>query len=1300
MPSFFPQNQSTYLFSFFFIVISMSIFAQTNPPAWDLKSGDYFFTNYQGNSNSTIYPPSMQGWQGPPSKLSAQASETAQPTGDEPLCGNCADALGSINNEGLDGISIKGGTATTGGNGKSLVLAINTTDCFDIHVSWIGRVIDPGNVAVQSGIQLQYRVGSTGNWTNTDQFFSSAKGSGMVLDGDFYPFTGVLPDDANDQPLVQLRWIYFVHTATTANAHRYSVSKIWASAGQITGEPAGYCRAMGNADCSPLSHPGASTTPYDRAYIDDVQLISAPLALNWVNNFCPLSQGYSDYTNINVNLQLGLTYPVRIEVGRNAAVVTTVLATWYVTIFIDWNQDLDFDDPDETIPLQQGYLSRIFTGNVSVPPTAKSGKTRMRIRSTFIPGVGPCGPTPDGEVEDYTLVINNPVVPEIPDCAQSPVPVDGSTNLCQDQDSLKWTPSSSGDVPTGYNLFLGTDNPPTNIENGTDVGNNTGYAFASPLAANTTYYWQAVPYDADGSPSGCPIWSFTTVSVPTVDVQYAGATPPNDTITSCVGQVLTAHAAVSGGTAPLTYNWSGNNMGYVTSTTDRDSIDHASTSVDTVQYTVVVSDANGCASADSVAVINFAVPVPGTITGPLSTCEGVPVTLNLGGSDATEFQWQQQTAGGGWQNIAGATTVSHTIGSPNQTAAYRVQVRKNSCEAFSPPFNLTVNPRPASPQISSSNGSVFCDGNSTWLRSSNNSGNNWSTGSTMDSIWVDQTGTYQLTYTDGNGCVSVPATYTVNVNPNPAAPVISSSIGNTFCEYESTWLVSSQPENNQWSTGSINDSIHVSATGTYSTVYTDANGCSSPPASYTVTVNAAPPIPNIFSQNGASGFCEGDSIILKTDATDPIRWNGNPALVGTELTVATPGHYFVKATNTEGCSSQSFAFTVEEYPYPEAPEITSSTGNFLLCDGSTLLLTATGNGSITWNNDPTYTGSQFLVLNKGSYSARVTSPFGCSTKSKVVKIESIGSPQKPVIQSATGLNQFCTGESLTLFTDVPDYLQIRWNGDGNDASPIFETDSSGWYYVEVTNSVGCTTQSDYFIVNEFPSPPIPSLISASGDLSFCAGQSLTLQTDAINGSVYWNNDTVPGQNWRVINKPGIYTVTVTNGFNCTSQSDELLINELPAPEKPAIVQNNKDLMIVNIDPVNQYQWYQSPNIPVAGATNEVFSPLSDGIYFVLVTNPEGCTSRSENLSYFINGIASHDPQAFVIAPNPVQAGQLISVVNGKNITKMALLNVLGQVVIQSSGSHLSTRNIAPGTYMLYIWHNNDASVPAGKVVVR
>lgn len=94
-----------------------------------------------------------------------------------------------------------------------------------------------------------------------------------------------------------------------------------------------------------------------------------------------------------------------------------------------------------------------------------------------------------------------------PSCTQAITPLNLSSDNPVDV-SLEWEPIADA---SGYRLYFGTDNPPTSIENGIDLGNSTTYNPVSNLNPNTDYYWQVVPYNLAGSAWSCQVFQFTTI---------------------------------------------------------------------------------------------------------------------------------------------------------------------------------------------------------------------------------------------------------------------------------------------------------------------------------------------------------------------------------------------------------------------------------------------------------------------------------------------------------------------------------------------------------------------------------------------------------------------------------------------------------------------------------------------------------------------------------------------------------------------------------------------------------------------
>ena len=108
------------------------------------------------------------------------------------------------------------------------------------------------------------------------------------------------------------------------------------------------------------------------------------------------------------------------------------------------------------------------------------------------------------DVSDGTFSITTANKP--PYTPHSPVPADGSANVCITIE-LAWIGGDpdSEDV-VAYDIYLGTGSSSMNLIS--DDQPNSSYTL-STLKSNTTYYWQIIASDGKESSHG-PIWSFTT----------------------------------------------------------------------------------------------------------------------------------------------------------------------------------------------------------------------------------------------------------------------------------------------------------------------------------------------------------------------------------------------------------------------------------------------------------------------------------------------------------------------------------------------------------------------------------------------------------------------------------------------------------------------------------------------------------------------------------------------------------------------------------------------------------------------
>ncbi len=110
--------------------------------------------------------------------------------------------------------------------------------------------------------------------------------------------------------------------------------------------------------------------------------------------------------------------------------------------------------------------------------------------------------TSNGGYDIFTAKLGLP-----PNPAVLAAPGNGATGLGFAGQTLSWS-AGTGNPPDGYKVYFGTDNPPTNLVNGST---QTGTTHATdPLQPDQWHYWKIVPYIGAADASGCPVWSFKT----------------------------------------------------------------------------------------------------------------------------------------------------------------------------------------------------------------------------------------------------------------------------------------------------------------------------------------------------------------------------------------------------------------------------------------------------------------------------------------------------------------------------------------------------------------------------------------------------------------------------------------------------------------------------------------------------------------------------------------------------------------------------------------------------------------------
>lgn len=200
--------------------------------------------------------------------------------------------------------------------------------------------------------------------------------------------------------------------------------------------------------------------------------------------------------------------------------------TFGFNIWVDWNNDLDFDDFGEKVYGSGGYFSG-NTGSFTVPASATVGNHRMRIRANY-DDTNPlaCNSITNGETEDYTFT-----VVALP-CSGNPTNLP-TTGIGFTTATINWnaaSPAPASGYEYIYSLSAVSPIPATLPTGNTSAGVTT--ANLTGLSSGVIYYvWVRSNCGANKGVWVGPI-SFITNAAPPVTSNASICSGGNATITA------------------------------------------------------------------------------------------------------------------------------------------------------------------------------------------------------------------------------------------------------------------------------------------------------------------------------------------------------------------------------------------------------------------------------------------------------------------------------------------------------------------------------------------------------------------------------------------------------------------------------------------------------------------------------------------------------------------------------------------------------------------------------------------------
>ncbi|PHK24929.1 hypothetical protein VF13_42705, partial [Nostoc linckia z16] len=257
------------------------------------------------------------------------------------------------------------------------------------------------------------------------------------------------------------------------------------------------------------------------------------------------------------------------------------------------------------------------------------------------------------------------------------------------------------------------------------------------------------------------------------------------------------------------------------------------------------------------------------------------------------------------------------------------------------------------------------------------------------------------------------------------------------------------------------------------------------------------------------------------------------------------------------------------------------------------------------------------------------------------------------------------------------------NGGAPQASPVFSGLAAGNYTVTVDNGSGCSVTTASISINTAPGAPAVPTFSITQPTCTAAGTITVTNFDAtasysINGGAPQMSGTFTGL------ASGTYTITVTTAGGCSSSTASITVNAAPAIPGAAVAtvtqptcQMPTGTIIISAPTGSNLTYSINGGAPQAGTT---FTGLNTGIYSIVVTNTDGCTSTPVTVTVDPVPAGPSAPVVTVYNPNCGDTTGAITVTAPVGGVQYSIDGVNFQSTANFS-------NLAPGNYTITVRDN-------------
>lgn len=652
-------------------------------------------------------------------------------------------------------------------------------------------------------------------------------------------------------------------------------------------------------------------------------------------------------------------------------------------------------------------------------------------------------------------------------------------------------------------------------------------------------------------------------------------------------------SSVTGGTAPYTVVWPGND------TTDVKSNLCAGT------YNVSVSDANGCSTTQNITVVEpSSLGVSISVSSAIScnaSCDGELTAVVTGGSSPYTILWNNGSNGLVASNLCEGT--------------YTVEILDNNGCFTSASLTITE-PTAITATATLTNATCgLCDGVISLSGTAGGDGGPytyaWSGGTQSPPLtnvsFALCAGVYTVTITDGSGCTAE-RTEIISDIGGPNGYTMVTTDPTCYDGMDGSMTITpvggASPYAYAWSTGGSLATETGMPAGIHFVTVTDGNGCV---LVATDTLNNPDEIsinPVIVNSN-CNGSCDGSIALTPTGGTGPYSYAWSNFATSSSITNLCAGTYFVTTSDVNNCTTIDTIEVTNPSTISLTISVTQAISCNASCDGEMTISATGGTGPYTYNWSNGGLGTSAIGLCAGTYSVTVTDINGCSEDTNMVITEPLIISANVAITDATcGL---CDGEvslSGVAGGDGGPY-SFAWSNSG--AGTSITNLCAGLYTVTVTDGTGCTRVLSYPISNIGGPTSAPITVTHPTCANVCNG---SLQVGPVGGTTpytyAWSSGGITDTETALCD--GIYFVTVTDANGCVFIGTDTIVDPSPVINTEVITHVtcnavcDGEITISSTGGAGPYTYLWNTGASSASITN-----LCAGTYTLVTTDGNGCS---------------------------------------------------------------------------------------------